>query len=160
MDAKILIEKLNTTQEFFERSTSALAEADSNFAPAPGLFSAAATVMHVALTVDWFVEGAFERADGFSMDFEALDKDARGCTSLAAARAKLKAAFDHARAVIGDQSPATLEQPLPHGPVMGGEPRFAIVSGIDDHTAHHRGALTVYARLCGHVPPMPYMDPM
>ncbi len=37
-------------------------------------------------------------------------------------------------------------------------PRFAIFSAITDHTAHHRGALTVYARLKGIVPPMPYMD--
>jgi uncharacterized damage-inducible protein DinB len=25
-----------------------------------------------------------------------------------------------------------------------------------EHTAHHRGALTVYSRLLGKVPPMPY----
>jgi len=47
--------------------------------------------------------------------------------------------------------------PMPEGPVLGGAPRIAIVSGITDHTAHHRGALTVYARLSGKVPPMPYM---
>jgi uncharacterized damage-inducible protein DinB len=41
---------------------------------------------------------------------------------------------------------------------MGGLPRYAIVSALTDHTAHHRGALTVYARLLGLVPPMPYMD--
>ena len=35
---------------------------------------------------------------------------------------------------------------------------MAIFSGITDHTAHHRGALTVYARVQGIVPPMPYMD--
>ena len=39
-------------------------------------------------------------------------------------------------------------------------PVVAIVGGIEDHTAHHRGALTVYARLLDRVPPMPYMDPM
>ena len=35
---------------------------------------------------------------------------------------------------------------------------MAIISTITDHTAHHRGALTVYARVSGLVPPMPYMD--
>jgi uncharacterized damage-inducible protein DinB len=48
--------------------------------------------------------------------------------------------------------------PLPPGPVMGGMPRMAIVGAIQDHTAHHRGALTVYSRLCGHTPAMPYME--
>jgi uncharacterized damage-inducible protein DinB len=47
---------------------------------------------------------------------------------------------------------------LPKDGVMGGAPRIAIVGAIADHTAHHRGALTVYARLLGVVPPMPYME--
>ena len=46
---------------------------------------------------------------------------------------------------------------LPEGPVMGGAPRLAIVNAITDHTAHHRGTLTVYSRLRGHTPAMPYM---
>ena len=41
---------------------------------------------------------------------------------------------------------------------IGGIPRIAIIGSITDHTAHHRGALSVYARLNGVVPPMPYMD--
>ena len=49
-------------------------------------------------------------------------------------------------------------QGLPEGPIMGGLPRMAIFGAITDHTAHHRGALTVYARLQGVVPPMPYGD--
>ena len=39
---------------------------------------------------------------------------------------------------------------------MKGAPRAAVVGPIVDHTAHHRGALTVYARLLGKVAPMPY----
>jgi uncharacterized damage-inducible protein DinB len=34
----------------------------------------------------------------------------------------------------------------------------AVAGAITDHTAHHRGALTVYARLNGIVPPMAYME--
>jgi uncharacterized damage-inducible protein DinB len=40
---------------------------------------------------------------------------------------------------------------------MGGLPRQCIVGAISDHTAHHRGALGVYARLLGRVPAMPYL---
>jgi uncharacterized damage-inducible protein DinB len=53
---------------------------------------------------------------------------------------------------------AELLAALPEGPIMGGVPRMAVFGAINDHTAHHRGALTVYARLNGIVPPMPYMD--
>jgi len=41
---------------------------------------------------------------------------------------------------------------------MGGEPRAAVVGAIVDHMAHHRGALSVYARLLGYAPPIPYGD--
>lgn len=158
MDTKTLLAALDSSQEFFERATSALTEADSDFAPADGMFSTAAMVLHVALTIDWFVEGAFERADGFSMDFEGADRTARACHSLAAARAHLKRSYDNARKVIAAQPAASLMQPLPPGPIMGGAPRMAVVASIEDHTAHHRGALSVYTRLRGRVPPMPYMD--
>ena len=56
------------------------------------------------------------------------------------------------------KSNAELTAPIAAGPIMGGAPRMAIISAITDHTAHHRGALTVYARVSGLVPPMPYMD--
>jgi uncharacterized damage-inducible protein DinB len=48
------------------------------------------------------------------------------------------------------------QEPIASG-IMGGAPRAAIFSGMADHTAHHRGALAVYARLTGKTPEMPYM---
>jgi len=39
---------------------------------------------------------------------------------------------------------------------MGGRPLFEIIGAMVEHTAHHRGALAVYTRLLGKVPPMPY----
>ena len=62
-----------------------------------------------------------------------------------------------ASATLSYKSDAELMAPIADGPIMGGAPRMAIVNGITDHTAHHRGALTVYARVSGIVPPNPYM---
>ena len=62
-----------------------------------------------------------------------------------------------ARATLSTKSDAELMTPIAAGPIMSGAPHMAIVSGITDHTAHHRGALTVYARVSGIVPPNPYM---
>jgi uncharacterized damage-inducible protein DinB len=39
---------------------------------------------------------------------------------------------------------------------MGGQPISDIVWGMVEHTAHHRGALTVYSRQLGKIPVMPY----
>lgn len=148
---------LDQAQEYFNRSIGNLTDAHSGAVPVPGMMTAAQQVAHAAQTVDWFIEGAF-RPEGFDTDFERMMKDVEACTSITAARAWFDAAVARAKAVVETKSDAELMAPLPPGPIMGGVPRMAIFSAITDHTAHHRGALTVYARLNGVVPPMPYMD--
>ena len=149
--------ELQAAHEYFNRSTRNLTEAHSGFAPADGMMTAAQQVAHVAHTIDWFVQGAF-RPEGFDMDWESHAKVAGGYTSLADARAWFERAVAAATAKVEHLSDADLMVPLPDGPIMGGIPRIAIFGAINDHTAHHRGALTVYARLNGVVPPMPYME--
>ncbi|MDH3592938.1 MAG: DinB family protein [Planctomycetota bacterium] len=150
-----LTEVLRDLKATFDRSTSWLTEEDAAFAPAEGMYTAAQHVAHVAQTVEWFVEGAF-RAHGFNLDFAALDEAVRAVATEAEARAWLDRAFDAACAVLDAKSAEDMGQPIANGPILGGAPRMAIVGGITDHTAHHRGALTVYARLCGKQPPLPY----
>jgi uncharacterized damage-inducible protein DinB len=155
--AQLAVDELNAAQEFFNRSTRNLKEEHSGVAPAPGMMTAAQQVAHAAQTIDWFMKGAF-RPEGFDTDFEAHAKVTDTYTSLAAARQWLEKAFTTATTAVADKSDAELLTPLPPGPIMGGAPRMAIFRAITDHTAHHRGALTVYARTQGIVPPMPYMD--
>jgi len=81
---------------------------------------------------------------------------AKAVTSLDAARALLEHAFESAIATLGTITDAELDEPIPNDIVMGGAPKRAVISGIVDHTAHHRGSLAVYARLRGKVPHMPY----
>ena len=150
------IAEIEASRDYFNRSTRNLTEDHSTFAPAPGMMTAAQQVAHAAQTVDWFFEGAF-RPQGFNMDFEGMAKETNDYTSLAKARAWFEKAIAHAKEVIADKSDAELLEPLPPG-IMGGAPRFAVIGSLTDHTAHHRGALTVYARLKGVVPPMPYME--
>lgn len=157
IDARSLVEGIQVMKQFFDRSTRCLEEADSSFAPKPEMFTVAAQVAHVAQTVDWFVEGAF-RPQGFAMNFEELDRAARKVSSLTEARAWLDRSVANAVATIRSKSAEVLAEPLPEGPVMGGMPRYEIVDAMADHTAHHRGALTVYARMRGRTPAMPYMD--
>jgi uncharacterized damage-inducible protein DinB len=115
-------------------------------------------VAHAAQTIDWFMEGAFG-PDGFDMDFEAHDRKVRDVATLAEARAWFGKSVESATQTIDVKSEEEWGQALPVGPVMGGASRAAIFGAITDHTAHHRGALTVYAGLQGKTPPMPYVDP-
>ncbi len=144
-------------KEYFERSTRLLAESDSTFAPKPGVFTVAQQVAHVAQTIDWFINGAFAPG-GFDMDFERMERGVRECASLDKARKWFQQACAGVNQAIESHSEAEWAAQLPAGPIMGGHPRYAIFSSLVDHTAHHRGALTVYTRLLGKVPPMPYME--
>lgn len=157
MTNEVLARKVRDAKEYLDRSTRPLSEENSAFAPQEGMFTVAQQVAHIAQTVEWFLEGAF-RAEGFSMDFEAMDKQVRECTSLGAARQWADRAFQRAIQECETKPVAEWMAPLPPGPIMGGAPRLAILEAVVDHTAHHRGALTVYSRLLGYVPPMPYME--
>jgi len=155
--AQQAVADLQSAHEFFNRSTRNLTEAQSTFAPAEGMMTAAQQVAHVAQTIDWFMEGAF-RPEGFAQNWEEQAGIVASYTSLEKARAWFERAVADARAKAASLTDADLLGPLPEGPIMGGAPRIAVFGAIADHTAHHRGALTVYARLNGIVPPMPYMD--
>ncbi|MEE8128823.1 MAG: DinB family protein [Vicinamibacterales bacterium] len=151
-----MVAELNSALEFFNRSTGSLTEEDSTYTPVEGVFTAAQQVAHAAQTIEWFVDGAFAPG-GFDLDFEGHERKVREVTSLSDARAWLAKSVEHAQAVVASKTDEEWGQPLPDGPVMGGQPRMSIFGAITDHTAHHRGALTIYARLRGKVPPMPYM---
>ena len=147
--------QLLASRDFFDRSTRVLEESDSGFRPSAGMMTAAQQVAHVAQTIDWFVQGV-SRAEGFDLDFATHAAELEKVTSLAVARKKLAASYDNAIRFLRSKSAQELAKPLPDGPVMGKQPMSDIVWGMVEHTAHHRGALTVYSRLLGKVPPMPY----
>lgn len=148
---------LKQSLQFFSRTCSVFREEDARYAPTPGQFSVAQHVAHVAQTIDWFIEGAFRPA-GFDMDFAAHQAAIRKVESLAGAFAWLARSVDAAAADLETRSEADMAAPIAAGPVMGGQPRAAIVIALAEHMAHHRGALSVYARLLGYAPPMPYGD--
>lgn len=155
--ATTLIRHVKESKEYFDRSTRVLEEKDSAFVPSPGMLTVAQQVAHVAQTIDWFREG-ITRPDGFDMNFEAHMAEVMKVTSLQAARDWYQKATDALVRRLEGMSDADLHAPLPEGPIMGGAPKHVIIGAINDHTAHHRGALTVYSRMLGKVPAMPYMD--
>lgn len=152
-----LIAELRQVERFFNNSISCLDEGDSSFRPTDGSLSVAAQVAHVAKTVDWFIE-AIQSPTGFDMNFAAHMEEAIRVSSLNEAKQWFTRSIANGIKVIGSMTEEQLQTPLPEGIVMGGAPKLAVVSGISDHTAHHRGALTVYSRLRGKTPQMPYLS--
>lgn len=149
-----LARQLQAVQTYFEKTVSCFEEEDSEFAPQDGMFTVAQQIAHAAQTIEWFFEGAF-RPQGMNMGFEELESEVRAITSLEDALAWMRSACQEATAAIEGSAPASWDEPI-RGQIMAGMPRRAILNGIADHTAHHRGALSVYARMRDRVPPMPY----
>jgi uncharacterized damage-inducible protein DinB len=115
------------------------------FVPAPGMMTAAQQVNHLAATVRWFAAGAF--GSGFDMDFEKMEAENRADVSWDQAVSRMEAAYDDYTAFMA----------MPANPIFPeGTPCAAVIIAQGDHTAHHRGALSVYLRLLGVVPPMVY----
>ncbi len=155
MTPEHLAGQLLASKEFFERSTRVLEEADSGFCPKEGMMTVAQHVMHAAETLDWFINGV-TRKEGFDLDFEKQAKALAAVKSLTAARKQMETSFASAVAFLRSRTAEDLAKPLPPGPIMGGQPISDLIWAMVEHTAHHRGALTVYSRLLGKVPPMPY----
>ena len=154
MDSQSLVNQLRAGVQFFNKSTEWLAEEDEGFVPIEGMFTACQQVAHVAQTIDWFVAGAF--GAGWDMDFAGHEASVREVTRLADARDWLERAVENAVGVLESTAPEKLAEPFPEDGILAGSPRGSVVGGIVEHTSHHRGALTVYARLRGKTAAMPY----
>jgi len=150
-----LLKEIETVRQFFERSTDCLTEEDSGFAPKQGMYTASQHVAHAAQSIEWFIDGMFS-PKGFDLNFEEHIQAAINCTSLKDAREWFTKAVNAAVETISSKNDDELQAAIAEGPIMGGAPRFAVVGAISEHTAHHRGALTIYSRLLGHEPKMPY----
>ncbi len=149
-----LVAQLETSHKYIKSTISTFDEGDAGFAPQPELYTVAGHIAHAADSVEWFVEGAF--GEGWNMDFDGLIAAARAVETLEEAVAWLDRAFGTAISTLKAASDEDLAAPMPDERIMAGAPRSAIVGPIVDHTAHHRGALTVYARLLGKTPKMMY----
>ena len=146
--------EIAATRKFFDRTTSVLTEADSGFRATPETMTVAGQVAHAAQSLDWFREGGFE--DRWRTDWEAMAAEAARVESLAAARQWLDEAWERLRGAVEAMPESALAEPIAPNPILPERPRYHVIEGLVDHTAHHRGALAVYARLLGKVPPMPY----
>jgi uncharacterized damage-inducible protein DinB len=147
---------LASQREYFNRSTRPLEEQHAGYAPKAEMITVAGQVAHVAQTIEWFFDSAF--AGEWRMDFEEMDRQVRSVRSLSEAKAWFERAIDRAIEVAGSHTAEEWAALFPPNPIIGEVPRFAIVGAVTDHTAHHRGALTVYQRLLGLTPLMPYME--
>ena len=157
MDARTeALGAIDATRKFFDNTTRCLEEKDSGFRATPDTMTVAGQVAHVAQTIDWFRAGAFH--DAWDLDWEKLATETAAVGSLTDARRWLAEAWQRLRAEVEAMPEAKLAETMADNPILPGMPRAHAIPSLVDHTAHHRGALAVYARLLGRTPAMPYAE--
>lgn len=178
------VRRIQNHRTAFRRTMDCFADADATFRPAPGMLTVADQVLHVINSNEYMLSGLFGPFDGigpasrWQAGFGDLswvqyantgDFDAHlpASPELVAARTSVVAAlelFDQAcfivSLVLGQKRPEELAAPLPPNPLfpVDGLTCEDLLESMLDHTAHHRGALSQYARLLGHDPKLPYYD--
>ncbi len=155
-DGKWAASGFRVDQKFLNTLLQDFTEEQGQFAPTPEMLNVAQQVRHIAGAVDWYREAVF--GAGFDMDFEkVIEFDKTPCT-LSEAREQLSKAFDDLCAAVEPLTAEELGQSIGPNPIMPGASRLQALSGVTDHTAHHRGSLAVYQRLLGIVPRLIYGD--
>jgi len=127
---------------------------DAEFKPEEGAMTVVQQLRHIALTVDWFWQGAF--GDGFSEDWEGFVAAVNKPSSLDEARTLVQQTYQKCLDAIGNMTDEQLQEPMAPNNILGEAPRHTVISGTSDHTAHHRGSLAVYLRMTGKEPKMIY----
>lgn len=151
-----VIEQLKTQETFFLNTVSCFSEEDSSFKPKDEIFTVAQHVGHAAETVSWFLEGTFGDK-GYDMSFDNYDEKMKKYDSFESAVNLFKKNIQDATEKVESLSADELMSPIT-AQIMTGAPKMSFVYALGDHTAHHRGALAVYARLLGKTPKMPYAE--
>ncbi len=149
-----IIDQLKMQEKFFLNTISCLTEEDSSFKPQEEMYTIAQHIGHAAETIDWFFEGAFGK-NGFDMNFVNYAETMKKYTSFDDSVKYFKEATANGIAKLQSVQDSELMVPIT-AEIMTGAPKMVIVYALGDHTAHHRGALSVYARLLGKKPQMPY----
>ncbi len=154
MTGKQIAAKLGQERHFLQNVIKDFKSEHGDFRPTPEMMTVAQQINHVAHTLNWFCEGAF--GAGFDMDFEKMNAEVKREISLENALARLNAAYAEAARVVENKTENELNSPLSPNPILGEVPRAEIFAANAEHTAHHRGILTVYLRLLGITPTMVY----
>jgi len=151
-----IISSLKNQRAFFMNTIECFSEEDSTFKPKDEVYTVAQHIGHAAETYDWFIEGAFG-GKGFDMNFDNYKEEMKKYRSFNETVRQFNAAVDNAIAKIESLTEEELMERITDD-LMKGAPKMYVVYALADHTAHHRGALAVYARLLGKEPKMPYAD--
>lgn len=156
MDGKTAAVLVNRERHYLNNILKDFTDEHSDFRPTEDMMTTAQQIKHIAQTTSWFMEGAF--GAGFDMDFEAYLEEMKKPVTLEEAQRKLYATYDNFVEKLETMSEEELLAPMQDNQIFGNAPKMVVVTANSEHTAHHRGVLSVYLRLLGITPTMVYTE--
>ena len=154
MDGRQAAEHVRQEREYLMKIVGAFESGQGKFRPAEGMITVAQQINHITFMIRWFVQGAF--GTGFDLNPDKSAAATREDLDLNEAIRRLNETYDDYIAFLETLTVAELDAHMPPNPILGEVPRISLLRAQADHTAHHRGVLTVYLRLLGVVPPVIY----
>jgi uncharacterized damage-inducible protein DinB len=177
MNANPITITIGKQKEFFQRSLSCFTEEDADYRPQPGMLSVSGHIHHTTASIELMMSGILREFPRFGerryasrrpgatwkewgMDwaYSANHDTVRADWSLASALRAFDETMDIVSTIFAELTPDEMRQPLGDNPMKLPSAFAVLYFGIFDHTAHHRGALSQYARLLGKEPRIPYFD--
>ena len=181
------VRKIRYQREFFQRSLSCFTDEDSFFQPTAKSLTLIGQVIHVTMAIEYFLCGMFGPFVGYGpmsrlelgfvdmiwtrhsdTDINPTDFNPEHMSiellsamgSLSQAMELFGKTMDRAAAMFASKTPlAIATQQLPPNAIFDPEATLGdTLEMMNDHTAHHRGAIVMYGRLLGRSPKLPYFD--
>jgi len=154
MNGQEAAELIRQERHFLQNILKDFREEHSDFKPTEEMRTVGQQIKHIALSTNFFYEIAFGK--GFKMSFQEYLEEMKKPISLRDALKLLDEAYEEAISLVKDKTHDEMKSPIPPNPMLQGFTLESIIYRSMDHTAHHRGMLTVYLRLLGITPIMVY----
>jgi uncharacterized damage-inducible protein DinB len=155
MNGKEAVKLIKTERHYLQNILKDFRPEHGHFKPTEEMRTVGQQIKHITLTTKFYYETVF--GSGFTMSFQEYKEEMKKLIGLEDAIKDLDEIHNKAVSLVEDKTEEEMKAPLPsNNPMLGeGTLENVIIRNID-HTAHHRGALTVYLRLLGIKPEIIY----
>ncbi|MCP4727525.1 MAG: DinB family protein [bacterium] len=157
MDGKTAVEIITKERKFLNNILKDLKPEHGDFKPADEMLTASQQIKHIALTGKWFYSKALGTGFEFA-SFDAYLEEMQKPLTLQEALDLLNETYEESVRAFGNMTEKEFDEIVKDDPMLGTFKKSDMIFYNNEHTAHHRGALSVYLRLLGITPTMIYAE--
>jgi uncharacterized damage-inducible protein DinB len=154
MDLDTAIQLVKRERNFLMNILKDFKPEHSDYKPQKEMKTVGQQIRHIELTIKFHYYSTF--GPGFDMSFQEYLAEMKKPISLEKALQGLHRMYDEAIAMLEKTTAEELLADLPNNPMLGTGACYTVIYKNSEHTAHHRGALSVYLRMLGITPAMVY----